>query len=70
MFDVRLNLRGKKGGFLVLELNSGVLCANSEVFAGLIADFKKGAVSNGSHSGSKICRIEFDCGKPFIELLG
>uniref|UniRef100_A0A803PJ84 At3g05675-like ankyrin-like domain-containing protein n=1 Tax=Cannabis sativa TaxID=3483 RepID=A0A803PJ84_CANSA len=58
VFDVRLNLRGKKGGFLVLELNSGVLCANSEVFAGLIDDYKKGMVSNSSPSESKICRIE------------
>ncbi|PON36079.1 BTB/POZ domain-containing protein [Parasponia andersonii] len=57
VFDVRLNLRGKKGGFLVLELNSGVLCANSEVFAGLMDDCRKGALSRGS-SGSKICRIE------------
>lgn len=58
VFDVRLNLRGKKGGFLVLELNSGILCANSEVFAGLIDDFRMGNSSSSSSSGSKICRIE------------
>ncbi|KAL5555547.1 hypothetical protein UlMin_037783 [Ulmus minor] len=57
VFDVRLNLRGKNGGILVLELNSEVLCANSEVFAGLIDEFKRGHLGSGS-SGSKICRIE------------
>lgn len=57
MFDVRLNLRGKKGECLVLELNSEVLCANSELFAGLISEYRKKMSSNGS-SGSKICRIE------------
>lgn len=55
--DVRLNLRGKKGGLLVLELNSDVLCANSEVFAGLIEEYRKGT-SVASSSGSKMCRIE------------
>lgn len=57
VFDVRLNLRGKKGECLVLELNSEVLCANSELFAGLISEYRKKMSSNGS-SGSKICRIE------------
>ncbi|KAJ7957012.1 BTB/POZ domain-containing protein [Quillaja saponaria] len=56
-FDVRLNLRGKKGGCLVLELNSAILSANSDVFAGLIAEYKKGLLSSGS-SGAKMCRIE------------
>uniref|UniRef100_A0A7N0TNR8 At3g05675-like ankyrin-like domain-containing protein n=1 Tax=Kalanchoe fedtschenkoi TaxID=63787 RepID=A0A7N0TNR8_KALFE len=54
VFDVRLNLKGKHGGCLVLELNSEVLSANSVVFAKLVADFKSG--SNGS--GAKFCRIE------------
>ncbi|KAK7247575.1 hypothetical protein RIF29_42460 [Crotalaria pallida] len=41
-FDVRLNLRGKKGGSMVLEMSSSVLSANSEVFAGLIGEYRKG----------------------------
>lgn len=57
VFDVRLNLRGKRGGGLVLELNSEVLCTNSELFAGLIEEYRRGSVSSGS-SGSKMCRIE------------
>ncbi|XP_048334747.2 BTB/POZ domain-containing protein At2g13690 isoform X2 [Ziziphus jujuba] len=57
MFDVRLNLRGKRGGGLVLELNSEVLCMNSELFAGLIEEYRKGSVSSGS-CGSRMCRIE------------
>ncbi|KAK6238216.1 hypothetical protein QUC31_003685 [Theobroma cacao] len=56
LYDVRLNLKGKNGGVLVLELNSGVLASNSEVFAGLIA---------GS-LGRKMCRIEV----PEVENLG
>ena len=64
-FDVRLNLRGKNGGCMVLELNSGVLSANSEVFAGLIVDYKRGLVVNAS-PGPKICRIEV----PEVENLG
>ncbi|XWS44728.1 hypothetical protein CRYUN_Cryun15aG0072400 [Craigia yunnanensis] len=55
-YDVRLNLKGKNGGVLALELNSGVLGSNSEVFAGLIA---------GS-LGKKMCRIEV----PEVENLG
>ncbi|XWS33158.1 hypothetical protein CRYUN_Cryun22dG0055000 [Craigia yunnanensis] len=55
-YDVRLNLKGKNSGVLVLELNSGVLASNSEVFAGLIA---------GS-LGKKMCRIEV----PEVENLG
>ncbi|KAM1074373.1 hypothetical protein ACFX11_019539 [Malus domestica] len=54
VFDVRLNLRGKRGGGLILEMNSEVLSANSELFAGLIRDYRKGVVG----SGSKMCRIE------------
>lgn len=58
-FDVRLNLRGKNGGGLVLEMNSEVLIANSELFAGLISEYRKklGPTSNNNKS-SKICRIE------------
>ncbi|GKV21659.1 hypothetical protein SLEP1_g31616 [Rubroshorea leprosula] len=55
-YDVRLNLKGTNGGILVLELNSGVLAANSELFAGLIAD----------SSEKKIYRIEV----PEVENLG
>ncbi|XVF61009.1 hypothetical protein PTKIN_Ptkin08bG0093700 [Pterospermum kingtungense] len=55
-YDARLSLKGKNGGLLVLELNSGVLASNSEVFAGLIA---------GS-LGRRICRIEV----PEVENLG
>ncbi|KAL4643995.1 BTB/POZ domain-containing protein At2g13690 [Castanea sativa] len=62
VYDVRLNLRGKTGGgCLVLELNSQVLSTSSEVFAGLISEFKR----NGS-SSSKMCRIEV----PEVENLG
>ncbi|KAF2284428.1 hypothetical protein GH714_021757 [Hevea brasiliensis] len=62
MFDVRLNLRGKKGGSLVLETSSEVLFANSEVFAGLILEYRKGLGPTGdskiSNDSSKMCRIE------------
>ncbi|KAK7410886.1 hypothetical protein VNO78_02083 [Psophocarpus tetragonolobus] len=62
--DVRMSLRGKNGACMVLEVNSGVLCANSQVFAGLIADYKNGAASlNGTN---KMCRIEV----PEVENLG
>ncbi|KAL2342920.1 hypothetical protein Fmac_004205 [Flemingia macrophylla] len=40
--DVRLKLRGRDGGSVVMEVDSEVLGANSEVFAGLIADCKRG----------------------------
>lgn len=63
-FDVRMSLRGKNGGCVVLELNSGVLCANSEVFAGLIADYRKGVSS--SSGSAKMCRIEV----PEVDNLG
>ncbi|XP_022750941.1 BTB/POZ domain-containing protein At2g13690-like [Durio zibethinus] len=56
-YDVRLNLKGKNGGFLVLELNSGVLASNSEVFAGLIV---------AGSLGKRMCRIEV----PEVENLG
>ncbi|XP_059624460.1 BTB/POZ domain-containing protein At2g13690 [Cornus florida] len=54
IFDVRLNLKGKNGGCLVLELNSEVLSSNSSLFAELIADYRKGS----SGSATKLCRIE------------
>ncbi|KAE8647462.1 hypothetical protein Csa_002905 [Cucumis sativus] len=66
LFDVRLNLRAKNGGCLVLELNSEALCANSEVFSELIVKHKKDLGSNGSPSRSKLCRIEV----PEVENLG
>ncbi|KOM56670.1 hypothetical protein LR48_Vigan10g256200, partial [Vigna angularis] len=54
--DVRMSLRGKNGGCMILEVNFEVLCVNSEVFAGLIEDYKKGVASwSGSN---KLCRIE------------
>ncbi|XP_058786523.1 BTB/POZ domain-containing protein At2g13690-like [Vicia villosa] len=62
-FDVRMSLRGKNGGCVVLELNSVILCANSEVFAGLIGDYRKGSSSSGSN---KMCRIEV----PEVDNLG
>lgn len=58
IFDVRLNLKGKNGGGLVLELSSEVLSTNSSVFADLIADYRKN--SRG------LCRIEV----PDVENLG
>lgn len=66
VFDVRLNLRAKNGGCMVLELNSEALCANSEVFSELIVKHKKDLASNGSPSRSKLCRIEV----PEVENLG
>uniref|UniRef100_A0A5B6Z8S7 BTB domain-containing protein n=1 Tax=Davidia involucrata TaxID=16924 RepID=A0A5B6Z8S7_DAVIN len=54
IFDVRLNLKGKQGGSLVLELNSEVLSSNSSVFADLIAEFRK----ESSGLAAKLCRIE------------
>ncbi|GMG99819.1 hypothetical protein Nepgr_001659 [Nepenthes gracilis] len=41
VFDVRLNLKGKRGGCLALELNSEVLRENSPIFADLISDCGK-----------------------------
>ncbi|KAL9393377.1 hypothetical protein Peur_012662 [Populus x canadensis] len=72
VFDVRLNLRGRNGGGLVLELNSEVLIANSEVFAGSICEYRKklGSKCNSNEDGGnlsrKICRIEV----PDVENLG
>ena len=66
IFDVRLNLRAKNGGCMVLEVNSEALCANSEVFSELILKHKKDSASNGSPSRSKLCRIEV----PEVENLG
>ncbi|KAM3282641.1 BTB/POZ domain-containing protein like [Capsicum chacoense] len=58
IFDVRLNLKGKNGSGLVLELSSEVLSKNSCVFADLIAEYRKN--SRG------LCRIEV----PDVENLG
>nr|DAD39911.1 TPA_asm: hypothetical protein HUJ06_014234 [Nelumbo nucifera] len=55
VFDVRLSLKGKNGGCLVLELDSEVLSANSSVFADLISDCRRGS---GSRAAAKLCRIE------------
>ncbi|KAJ6366329.1 hypothetical protein OIU77_002833, partial [Salix suchowensis] len=71
VFDVRLNLRGKNGGGLVVELNSDVLIANSEVFAGLICEYRENLVSKcnsdgGGNLSRKMCRIEV----PDVENLG
>ncbi|KAK4477794.1 hypothetical protein RD792_017056 [Penstemon davidsonii] len=52
-FDVRLNLKGKIGGSLILELGSDVLTANSAVFADLVSDYRM----NNNLSGN-LCRIE------------
>ncbi|XP_073295184.1 BTB/POZ domain-containing protein At2g13690-like [Primulina huaijiensis] len=49
-FDVRLNLKGKNGGSLILELGSDVLISNSPVFADLISAYRK--------NQSELCRIE------------
>lgn len=54
IFDVRLNLMGKNGGSVVLELNSEVLSANSSVFADLIAHYR----TSSSGSVANFCRIE------------
>lgn len=64
VFDVRLNLRGKNGKCLVLELNSEVLSASSELFAALIEEYKRNL--SGSPWGVKMCRIEV----PEVENLG
>ncbi|CAK7355006.1 unnamed protein product [Dovyalis caffra] len=72
VFDVRLNLRGKNGGGLVLELNSEVLIANSEIFAGLICEHRKklgskcNSYEDGGNLSRKMCRIEV----PDVENLG
>ncbi|KDP42606.1 hypothetical protein JCGZ_24380 [Jatropha curcas] len=70
LFDVRLKLRGKKGAALVLETTSEVLIANSEVFAGLITEYRKGlglaSDNNLNNDSLKMCRIEV----PDVENLG
>ncbi|CAL1379797.1 unnamed protein product [Linum trigynum] len=75
-FDVRLNLRGRRGGTLVLEMSSDVLMANSEVLGALVAEYRKGAhkvnriYSNGNGGrrsrSMKVCRIEV----PDVENIG
>lgn len=55
-YDARLSLKGRNGGVLVLELSSEVLAANSDVFAGLIAEDKK--CSSSSLGLKNTCRIE------------
>lgn len=62
VYDARLNMKGKNGAVLVLELNSEVLAANSEVFAELISEHKRGS-SSGSN---RMCRIEV----PEVDNLG
>ncbi|XP_051140815.1 BTB/POZ domain-containing protein At2g13690-like [Andrographis paniculata] len=59
IYDVRLSLKGKNGGSLVLELGSEVLTANSPVFANLISDYRRNL------SGGSLCRIEV----PYVENL-
>ncbi|KAL6219844.1 hypothetical protein ACLB2K_007603 [Fragaria x ananassa] len=58
VFDVRLNLRGKRGGGLVLELNSEVLSSNSELFAGLISEYRKSGAGSSSSSSGVCSRLE------------
>ncbi|XP_010530603.1 PREDICTED: BTB/POZ domain-containing protein At2g13690 [Tarenaya hassleriana] len=61
-FDARLCLKGRNGELLILELSSEILAANSEVFAALIAESKKGPSSSSSPSSfsgfKNTCRIE------------
>ncbi|KAI3974629.1 hypothetical protein MKX01_029619 [Papaver californicum] len=52
-YDIRLNLKGRDGNSLVLELDSKVLSENSSVFANLIADCHK-----NSGGLANLCRIE------------
>ncbi|KAI4378808.1 hypothetical protein MLD38_016237 [Melastoma candidum] len=54
--DVRLSLRGRKGGSLALEVDSRVLGANSEVFAKVIEEHMKGVSS--SDGSKRVCGIE------------
>lgn len=53
---------------MVLELNSEIVCTNSELFAGLVAQYKKGVSGPGGVGGlsSSVCRIEI----PDVENLG
>lgn len=54
VFDVRLSLKGKNGGGIVLELNSEVLSGSSCVFSDLIANYRAGCDGGGGN----LCRIE------------
>ncbi|CAN1854745.1 BTB/POZ domain-containing protein At2g13690 [Linum perenne] len=76
LLDVRLNVRGKRGGSLVLEMSSEILMANSDVLGELVVEYRNGlkvnpsndkenTVNNGSGS-MKVCRIEV----PDVENLG
>ncbi|XP_051127344.1 BTB/POZ domain-containing protein At2g13690-like [Andrographis paniculata] len=60
VFDVRLNLVGKNGKKLILEVNSEVLTANSGVFANLIAYHRRSSGAGG------VCAIDV----PEVENLG
>ncbi|KAL8110567.1 BTB/POZ domain-containing protein At2g13690 [Apium graveolens] len=54
VFDVRLSLKGRNGGSVVLELSSEVLSGSSCVFADLIAKYRAGCEGGGG----SFCRIE------------
>lgn len=54
ILDVRLNLKGKNGVSLVLQLSSQVLIANSSLFADLIRDYR----NTSSSPPPNLCRIE------------
>lgn len=74
LYDLRLKLKGRHGGCLVLEMNSGVLCSNSVVFADLIQEFNKKNNKNDKNKDNgrlfektrTVCRIEV----PDVENLG
>ncbi|KAL6502256.1 hypothetical protein OROHE_024849 [Orobanche hederae] len=53
VFDARMNVKGRSGGSLVLELNLGFLVAISVVFGALIEDYGKSNVG-----GDGLFRIE------------
>ncbi|THG11385.1 hypothetical protein TEA_018494 [Camellia sinensis var. sinensis] len=54
IFDVRLNLKGKSRGSLVLELNLAALSTSRSVFMNLIVDCQKSVTG----SAANLCRIE------------
>ncbi|GMP44727.1 hypothetical protein CsSME_00013529 [Camellia sinensis var. sinensis] len=54
IFDVRLNLKGKSRGSLVLELNLEALSTSRSVFMDLIIDCRKSVTG----SAANLCRIE------------
>ncbi|KAF5196858.1 BTB/POZ domain-containing protein [Thalictrum thalictroides] len=62
VYDVRLSVKGKNGGCLVLELDSEILSASSSVFANLILDCRK----KGGGASGNLCRIEV----PEVENVG